>query len=101
MDPEYGSNSYVEQCSCKRTFLSPAALKNHQNSCLTSKARITAILAKAKVHLPDASVRKERILAIGKRKDQNPVLAGPSVSEVQTDATETVSDNVRERAPLL
>lgn len=100
MYPEYGSSNYVEQCSCKRTFLSPAALKNHQNSCLTSKARITAILAKAKAHLPDASVRKERILAIGKQKDQSPVLANPSVPQVQPDILVVNNNDVRPRAPL-
>lgn len=83
MYPGFASSSYVEKCSCKRTFLSPAALKNHQNTCLTNKTRITAILAKAKAHLPDASVRKKRILDFGKEKDQSPVSTDPDIPQVQ------------------
>lgn len=67
MHPNLTSSVYVEQCSCARTFLSPAALKNHQNSCLSNRKHLSTVLAKAKVRLSeDGNVRKERILAIGK-----------------------------------
>lgn len=85
MHPDALSSAYVEQCSCRRTFLSPAALKNHQNSCLSSKKHLSTVLAKAQRHLSaDASARKKRILAIGREPS-------PSLP-VETDAPHVQPD---------
>lgn len=61
-----GNSAFTEVCSCGRTFHSPAALTNHQKSCLTSKKRLSTVLSKAqKQFSADAATRKRRLESIG------------------------------------
>lgn len=56
------TESYHQTCSCQRTFSHPAALKNHQNSCIVNKERLASALASAKTILEERKLkRKERI----------------------------------------
>lgn len=56
------TESYHQTCSCQRTFRHPAALKNHQNSCVVNKERLALALASAKGILEERKLkRKERI----------------------------------------
>lgn len=92
MHPGFSSSAYIEQCSCGRTFLSPAAFKNHQNSCLENKQRLSAILAKAKSRLSaNQSVRTKRILDIGRE----PTCPLPAESALQ--AQPDIDNNVGKR----
>lgn len=46
------------------------------------------ILAKAKAHFPDASVRKKRILDFGKERDRSPVPTNSDIPQTQPDPIE-------------
>lgn len=53
---------YTKSCSCRRTFNHPAALKNHQNSCLIFRDNVSTALDGARKVLGERKLkRKEQI----------------------------------------
>jgi hypothetical protein len=60
-------------CSCGRTFTQPSALKNHQNSCRTTKSRLSAALSKAKeVYAAEKSRKKLAVCATNSLSNPGP-----------------------------
>jgi hypothetical protein len=47
MDSTFGTER-AEICGCGRSFITPAALKNHQRSCRATKRQLNKALEKAK-----------------------------------------------------
>jgi hypothetical protein len=62
------AEAYSQRCSCGRVFSLPAAFKNHQNSCLTSKHELSASLARSKDIL---AARKAAKASLTRRAIQN------------------------------
>lgn len=59
----FGNSTYNGTCACRRTFTYPAALKNHQNSCIINRENLSTALNGARKFLEERKLkRKERIL---------------------------------------
>lgn len=72
------TSRYVQTCACRRTFSQPAAFKNHQNSCATSKKALSNALDKAKA--VSAAKKAKRLQALAANLHTN----GRSLPEVLT-----------------
>ena len=66
------SEAYSQKCSCGRVFTLPAAFKNHQNSCLTSKNELSATLARSKDILTARKAAKKASLRVNHNTSVGP-----------------------------
>ncbi|KAF8063262.1 hypothetical protein FPV67DRAFT_1563422 [Lyophyllum atratum] len=57
LDPNNPTTAYNQTCICNRTFSSPAAFKNHENTCSAKKQNLSEVLANVKKR------RAQKILA--------------------------------------
>jgi hypothetical protein len=85
------TGAYSQKCLCGRIFTLPAAFKNHQNSCLTSKNELSAVLARSKETLQirkakKATLRNERNMCSESRLVDESQVAEGSASEVSNHA---------------
>jgi hypothetical protein len=74
---------YHETCSCGRIFTTPGAMKNHQNSCSTSRKHLSTVLASAKALFAVEKVK--RLQAIEMRRQLEHRSAGSSDDLSQQD----------------
>lgn len=72
------ASRYVQTCVCRRTFSHPAAFKNHQNSCATSKKALSNALDKAKAASAAKKAKRLQALAANQNADAQ---TSPSTAE--------------------
>jgi len=84
---------YSETCTCGRIFTTPGAMKNHQNSCTTSKKRLSAVLANAKELFAVQKAKRLEVLAIRRLgcEDSQDLVGRDSESSLLSNAVSSIT----------